>query len=191
MNLQIFNPELAINYLINAITALALIRGVFLPKYRKSNLVLTFLSFNSIVFFITAVLVKTEISTGAAFGLFAVFSILRYRTEGMSTVDMTYLFLCTALGLTGSLLTGLWLDYISICLVILVLAVALDSSILGSALQSKEIVYDNLKFVQAENQEQLIQDISTRTGLNIEKLSVESIDLVKELCVITVYYRQQ
>lgn len=189
MNLQLFNTELAINYLVNAFTVIALIRGVFIPKYRKWNLVLTFLAFNSIVFFITSVLVKTEISTGAAFGLFAVFSILRYRTEGMSTVDMTYLFLCTALGLTGSLLSGYWLDYTIICLVILMLAIALDSSILGNNLQSKEIVYDNLKLVQAEDQAPLLQDLKLRTGLNIEKISVDSIDLVKESCVITVYYR--
>ncbi|MBW3628613.1 MAG: DUF4956 domain-containing protein [Gemmatimonadetes bacterium] len=78
---------------------IVLIRVIYYRTYRRTDLFLTFFSFNLVIFLIAFVLNSSEMSMGAAFGLFAVFSMLRYRTEGISATDMTYLFLGIALGL--------------------------------------------------------------------------------------------
>src|SRR5215213_9712988 len=76
-----------------------LMRGIYYRTYHRTDLFLTFFSLNLVIFLIAFVLNSAEMSMGAAFGLFAVFSMLRYRTEGISATDMTYLFLGNALGL--------------------------------------------------------------------------------------------
>ena len=80
-----FLPRLAIDLA----CVFALVRLVYHRTYRRADLFLTFFSFNLVIFLIAFVLNSTEMSMGAAFGLFAVFSMLRYRTEGISTTDMT------------------------------------------------------------------------------------------------------
>jgi len=94
--------EILTPYLINLIAVTLLVRGLYYRTYKRSDLFLTFFGFNTIIFFVAIVLNQVDLSTGAAFGLFAVFSILRYRTEGLSAKDMTYLFLSIALGLLGA-----------------------------------------------------------------------------------------
>lgn len=60
-----------------------LVRMIYYRAYGRADLFLTFFSFNLAIFIIAFVLNSTEMSMGAAFGLFAVFSMLRYRTEGI------------------------------------------------------------------------------------------------------------
>jgi hypothetical protein len=86
------------------ITTMLLIFGlIYFPNYRNKEFMFTFFLFNIIIFIITFVLNKTNISMGAAFGLFAVFSMLRYRTEGISMKEMTYLLIAIALGLINAI----------------------------------------------------------------------------------------
>ena len=98
LGFNVINSELLSRYVLNLMLAVFLIRGLYYTNYKRIDLFLTFFSFNNIIFFVSYMLNKVELSTGAAFGLFAVFSILRYRTEGISAKDMTYLFLNIAIG---------------------------------------------------------------------------------------------
>ncbi|MEY4433287.1 MAG: hypothetical protein RLZZ44_1421, partial [Bacteroidota bacterium] len=90
---------LGLRYVLNLVSVFILFRYIYYRNYKKTDLFLTFFGFNSIIFFISFMLNKVEISTGAGFGLFAVFSVLRYRTEGIGAKDMTYLFLSISIGL--------------------------------------------------------------------------------------------
>ena len=88
--------------LIDLASVFILIRFVYYPIYKHRELFFTFFIFNIIIFLICFLLNKVELSMGAAFGLFAVFSMLRYRTEDISIKDMTYLFLVIAIGLIAA-----------------------------------------------------------------------------------------
>src|SRR6476620_2890813 len=90
-----FFMRLAVDFL----SVFVLIRFVYFPIYKSKEFFFTFFIFNLIIFLITYLLNKVDMSMGAAFGLFAVFSMLRYRTEGITTKDMTYLFIVIAIGL--------------------------------------------------------------------------------------------
>ena len=93
---------------IDLLSVLVLIRLIYYKNYRRADLFLTFFVFNIIIFLLTYMLNKVVMSMGAAFGLFAVFSMLRYRTEGISAKDMTYLFMVIAIGLISAVSKGGW-----------------------------------------------------------------------------------
>ena len=132
---------------------------------------------------------------GAAFGLFAVFSMLRYRTEDISIKDMTYLFLVIALGLvsavikiknTDDLFENLFLIFING--IVLLITYLLESSILMKRETMKQLTYENIELIKPERREDLIIDLKTRTGINIHRLSIHKIDFLKDSAVIKIYY---
>jgi hypothetical protein len=124
---------------------------------------------------------------GAAFGLFAVFSMLRYRTAGISMKDMTYLFIFIAIGL----LSAIHLEYyenIAINAIIIVLTFALDSRLFFKPFNTQKIEYDNTELIKPENREKLLEDLKQRTGLKIYDVSIGRIDFLKDCANIKVYY---
>ena len=87
---------------IDFISVLILVRVVYFRVYKRNELFFTFFIFNLVIFLICFLLNKVDLSMGAAFGLFAVFSMLRYGTEDVSIKDMSYLFLVIAMGLINA-----------------------------------------------------------------------------------------
>src|SRR3954467_11579033 len=98
-NFSKMSSSIGFRLLIDLATIFVLIRFIYFPIYKNREFFFMFTIFNIIIFFISFLLNKVELSMGAAFGLFAVFSMLRYRTESISIKEMTYLFLCIAIGL--------------------------------------------------------------------------------------------
>src|ERR1700749_613426 len=95
-----------IRLVIDFISVFILIRFIYFPVYKNRENFFTLFIFNLIIFLITFILNKSDMSMGAAFGLFAVFSMLKYRTEGITSKDMTYMFLVIAMGLITALSKG-------------------------------------------------------------------------------------
>ena len=182
------NAALAVRFFINLLAVTILVRGIYFRNYKRTELFLTFFAFNCIIFLVSYLLNKVEMTTGAAFGLFAVFSILRYRTEGISARDMTYLFLSIAIGLITAVSKGNWIEQSVFCVVLLLLTYILESNILIKREQSKEVVYDNLQGIHPGDQTRLLEDLKKRTGLNIHRLEIKEIDLLKDYCTITIFY---
>mgnify|MGYP000154938122 CR=1 FL=1 len=183
----IFN-SLGLRYLLNLITVFILFRFIYFRNYKKSDLFLTFFGFNSIIFFISFMLNKVEISTGAGFGLFAVFSVLRYRTEGIGAKDMTYLFLSISIGLLTAIGPSNGIEISLFCFVIIVLTFILENSLWGKIEISKIIIYDSLDFINQSQQSELMEDLKSKTGIEIHRISVDNIDYLKDSCTITIYY---
>ncbi|NTW25000.1 MAG: DUF4956 domain-containing protein [Lentimicrobium sp.] len=181
------NFKFAYSILIDIVSMLIIFGLIYFPNYRNKEFMFTFFIFNIIIFIITFVLNKTSISMGAAFGLFAVFSMLRYRTEGISMKEMTYLLLAIALGLINAI--GLNLLPISVFNLILVLFIfVLDHPMVFKQEQSKAISYENIEMIKPENHQLLMDDLRQRTGLNIHRFSISSIDFLKDATSIIVYY---
>ncbi len=187
-NWQVITWALALRYLINLVSIIILIRLIYYSNYKRSDLILTFFSFNTIIFFITYMMNRVEMSTGAAFGLFAVFSILRYRTEGISTKDMTYLFLSIAIGLLTAVSKCSHVEMIIISAAILLLTFLLESNIVTEKENSKTILYDNIQLVHNDQRDNLLIDLKSRTGLDIRRFHINEIDFLKDACNITIFY---
>ncbi len=187
-----FNAAFFARLGLNLFAMFVLIRLIYFPVYRRRDYFFTFFMFNITIFAISFLLnTKSSFSTGAAFGLFAVFSLLRYRTEDISARDMTYLFTVIALGLISSVIRGSILELAIINGFIVVAAFFLDGNILMKTEFVQTIQYDNIDLIKPEQYEALLQDLRQRTGLNVHKASVGKVDYLKDSAIIKVYYYQR
>ena len=173
---------------LNLVAVFVLIRFIYFPNYKKTDLFLTFFVFNIIIFLITYLLNKVEMSMGAAFGLFAVFSMLRYRTEGISAKDMTYLFLVIAMGLIAAISNGSLLDLFLFAFVILAITHLLESGWLIKKEYSKQVGYENIRLVAPEYEQELLADLKNRTGLNVHRVEIQEFDFLRDTARMTIYY---
>lgn len=173
--------------LINLLTALVIIVFIYNRNYHKTELLFTFFAFNLVIFLLTYVMNHVKLSLGAAFGLFAVFSMLRYRTEGISPKDMTYLFIVIATGLICAIKLD-ELSLIAVCLLLCLFTWILDGNVIFKKQFSKEIVYDNIELIKPEKNLELIQDLKNRTGLNVYKISVTRINFLRDEATLEVFY---
>ncbi len=181
-------PKFFIRLLINVLSVTALVRMVYFPIYKKKDFFFTFFLFNIVIFILTYLLNKVDLSMGAAFGLVAVFSLLRYRTENISAKDMTYLFTVIAVGLITSVNKGTYFETIIINVIIILFAYFLDGNILVKNEKSQLIQYEKIDLIQPQKEAELIADLKTRTGLNVHKVSINYIDFLKDTAELTVYY---
>ncbi len=168
-------------------TILVLIGFLYYRNYQKKDLVFTFIIFNVVIFLLTFVFNHVKISMGAAFGMFAIFSMLRYRTEGISAKDMTYLFIVIATGLINAIQLNYGvLAFFNISIIVVTLI--LDGNILFKRQFSKIVLYEKIEMIKPENKEKLLEDLRNRTGLNITKISINKIDFLRDVAVIEVFY---
>lgn len=175
---------------IDIIAIIALVGFIYYPKYKNKDFIFTFVLFNIINFMICYLLGAAKIKIGFAFGLFAIFSIIRYRTIMVSIKDMGYFFVCVALGMLNSLASvtdGFVL--LMVCnAVVLLLTFFLERLNFINNESSKDIVYDNVQLIRPDQREELLADLKQRTGLDIHKVDIISINYLKDTVLLKAYY---
>lgn len=174
---------------INLIAVVLLILLVYYPHNKNTEQIFTYMLFNLVIFIITFVLNEVKISMGAAFGLFAVFSMLRYRTASITMKDMTYLFIFIALGLINAVHLRYDVMLVLNSIVVFVTFI-LDSDILYKQEHSKNVQYDNIEMIKPENYTLLLEDLRQRTGLDINRFEIKRVNFLKDSARITVYYKE-
>lgn len=169
---------------------IALIGFVYYKTYQKRDSFFTFFLLNFIVFLLAFMLDKTGgfSSIGSAFGLLAAFSLLRFRTETISLKDMTYLFIIMAIGLINSVMKGSYVEIVGLNVLIIVIVYVVDGNTIMRTQQHKTIEYYSLQKIRPEQQHELIADLRERTGLDIQKITIEHIDFVREKATIRIYF---
>jgi hypothetical protein len=174
--------------LVNIIFLGILLRGIFYRHSPDRNSVFGFFMFGTGVFIVTHLLQGVEISMGFAFGLFAIFAMLRYRTESITIRDMTYLFLVIVI----SLLNGVGpLEPSSAAFVnsILCIIVAVgETNLFAPRIFEKNIRYENIHNIRPENYELLVADIKERTGLDVKDIEILNIDFLSDIANLKVFY---
>lgn len=184
------NPVFIGKLTIDLVSVFILSKFIYLKKHFRTDLFLTFFSFNVIVFFISYLLNRVDMSTGAAFGLFAIFSMLRYRTEGISAVDMTYLFLCIALGLILAVSTGSFFEHLFLSGFILGMTYLLEYGFVARKKCKISIVFEKPELVHPNKKAELISELQNRTGLKIFQVEVGDIDYLKDSVILQVHYEE-
>ena len=188
---ELFNKlssKFFIRLAVDLISVFILIRLIYYPSYKTREMFFSFFIFNLIIFLVMFMISKVEISVGAGFGLFAVFGIMRYRTEDVSTKDMTYLFLSIAMGMISAVSKGGWDELSLINAIILVTTLLLETNILMKKELGKTISYENIEMIKPENQQKLLDDLKQRTGLDIHKFSITKVDFLRDMATIRIYY---
>lgn len=175
-------------YGMNLFFMFVLVRAIYYPIYRRKEYVFTYFLFNTLIFIITYLLNKVDMSMGAAFGLFAVFSLLRYRTEDISAKEMTYLFLSIALGLINAVSHASWFEICLINGIVLTLTFLLDGNLLMKNEFYYDVQYENLSLIHPDKYEELLNDLRKRTGFNVHQARIIKVDFLIDAAVVRIYY---
>ena len=183
--------ELLIAFFINLIAIAIIVRGLYYPKCKRGEFFFTYILIAISTFMLIYVLGDVKLKAGIALGLFAIFSIIRYRTEQVAIREMTYLFIIIALSaINGLTVSELSLGEVIIINLLFILSIWIcESKILISHYSYKVIKYDNVNLITPDKREELIADLEKRTGLKIEKVEVGSIDFLKDAAIVKMYYK--
>lgn len=174
--------------LINMLAVSLLILAFHYRNYHKQDVFFTYFIFNITIFLLTYLLNEIKISMGAAFGLFAVFSMLRYRTEGISMKDMTYLFMVIAMGLIAAVQLDM-VELIIIDLIIIAATFLLEGNLFIKPLGMKRIRYDNIELVKPQYAAELLDDLQNRTGLDIVRVEIKDFNFLKDTARLIIFYK--
>jgi len=174
----------------NFLIALVIVRFIYYPLKHNKNYVFTFLAFNTVIYFLLSLLASVELSIGVGFGLFAIFSVLRYRTNPMPSREMTYLFVIIALPVMNSfMLTEGNLTELAIANAIVVAVLFVLERGWGFHYDSsKRITYERIDLIRPENRALLIDDLQQRTGLTITRVEVGRINFLRDTAELKIYY---
>lgn len=175
---------------LNFLVAFIIVRFIYYPKTPAHQYVFTFLAFNTIIFFVIGLLTSVEISVGVGFGLFAIFSVLRYRTDEVPIREMTYLFIIIALPVMNSIIAGSQ-DYLRLLVANAVLIGVLWFLEKGWGFHyesSQKIIYKNMELIKPANREQLLADLRQQTGLPVKRVQVGRLNLANGRVQLKVFY---
>ena len=185
--------QLMIRFGFNLSIAFIIIKLIY-HRNRSSNLdfVFTYFMFNSLIFFFAYLLGNITINMGFAFGLFAVFAILRYRTDPIPIKEMTYLFIVITIGvinaLSGNEVSYTVLLFTNITLVFL--TYFLETYWQKNLLLRMNIEYEKIENIKPENRDILLADLKERTGLNIQSLEFRRMNFLRDTARIRIYYKE-
>lgn len=191
---QFFDPDdtikLVCRLAVDLMFATIVVRGVYQRVHRNREYVFTYYLFNLITFCLCLLLRKVPIEIGFALGLFAVFGILRYRTEAIRIRDLTYLFIVIGIGILNALINKkISMSELLVVNCTIVGATALLE--LGSASRaqaSRPLFYDRIDLLRPGSEPELHADLEERLGFRVQRVDVARIDMLKDAAEVTVYY---
>jgi hypothetical protein len=192
MNLSPELMNLIIRFGFNLFIAFVIIKLIYHRNHTNNDFVFTYFMFNSLIFFFAFLLGKITINIGFAFGMFAVFAILRYRTNPIPIKEMTYLFIVITIGvinaLSNSEVSLAALLFTNIALVSL--TYFLETYWQKNLLARITIEYEKIENIKPENRDTLLADLKERTGLNIQSFEFRRMNFLRDTARIRVYYKE-
>jgi hypothetical protein len=182
---------LFLKLLIDIFFTFIMIRLIFYPIYRQREYLFTTFLINIAVFLICFLLGSLKLKIGFAFGLFAVFSIIRYRTEPIPIRQMTYMFAVIIIAVLNAMADEeiSYAELILANITILLAAFILEKNLLHNKDVIKVIKYEKIDLIKPENYDKLIKDLNERTGFNIQKAEVGSINFLNDTAEIKIFYQ--
>lgn len=203
----LFDPQqfisLVIRFIINLVVVVFISRYFYYPHSRRRDYMFIFILMAMSIFLLVSLMEGGGMELGAAMGLFAIFGIMRFRTEAVPIREMTYLFMLIAVSVINAVAQGdyhpkaMYWDGVGIVTIIFVnlvfvlMAWLFESSKIMSDSCSKYIKYDNVNLIAPERRAELKADLEKRTGLKIERIEVGMIDFLKDAVLIRIFYDEK
>ena len=184
--------KMIFRFLINIFFLTALIKYSYYKFSEKADYLFTFYLVGTIVFFLCFTLKKYEIDLGLALGLFAIFGILRYRTDPLKVREMTYLFIVIGLSLVNAL-SNKKMSYTEIFVgnsIVVAMAYFLDRYWNQQKTNTKDILYESLEHIRPEHHELLKTELEHKLGFEILSISLGQIDFKAETVKIKIRYKK-
>ena len=174
---------------INLLVCWIITHFLYYPKSHRRDYYFTYLLFSTAIFFILYQLQNMKIEVGIALGLFGIFSMIRYRTEQLPIREMTYLFVLIAISIVnGAGMASSYVSFIATNIIFILLIWLLEAVGMSNRKAQKIITYEKIALIKPERREELLADLRERTGLDIVKVQVGSIDFLKDTAFLKVTY---
>jgi hypothetical protein len=182
--------NLIIKFGFNLVFLTIIIRFLYYTKTKRKDYLFTYYLIGTITFFLCFGLKKFGIDTGMGLGLFAIFGIIRYRTDAIEIKEMTYLFLIIGVSVVNALINGSMSvgEVMLINVSVVVITYILEFMWLMKHETRKTITYERIDLILPEKYEEMKADLQARTGLNINRFDIGKIDFLNDTALIRIYY---
>ena len=191
MEFSYIPTEMLVRFTFNLIVAYVIIKLIYHRDHKGNDFVFTYFMFNSLIFFFAYILGNLDVNIAFGFGLFAVFAILRYRTDPIPIKEMTYLFIVITIGVINALSANnvAFSEVLFANAAIVILTYLLERYWVNNLLKSKAIVYGELDKISPEKNQELIDELSEKTGLNLLRAKVGRVNFKSNRVNIRVYWK--
>lgn len=182
--------KLVIRFAINTFFVVIIVRYVYYPVAKRKDFLFTYILISLAVFLLCFMLRKVELDLGFALGLFAIFGIIRYRTDPIPIKEMTYLFIVIGLSVMNALVNKKisFAEMAFANAAIVAATYGLEHVWLLRHESQKQILYENIEMIKADRKEELIADLEQRTGLKINRFEVSKIDFLRDTATLYIYF---
>jgi hypothetical protein len=185
--------SLSLSFGLQLSVLIALVFGIYYTTFRKKNFVFTFFLIGIIVFFLSFIMSKLELNLGFGLGLFAIFGIIRYRTDLIPIREMTYLFVIIGLSVLNGINTSALslLEAVLLNATVIIIVFVFEKILDLKTESSKVITFDRLDLLKPGSEIELINELKERTGISFEKVEIIKYNLVKQNALIKAYYHSK
>lgn len=182
--------ELLIRFFFNLTIMTIIVRSIYYPITRRKDYLFTYLLFSVIVFFLCQLLSNVKLGLGFALGLFAIFGIIRYRTDPIPIKEMTYLFVVIGVSAINGLANKKisYAELVFTNLIIVAITFGLEKIWLLKHESRKTVILEKINLIKPENHRKLLEDLRERTGLDIHRTEIGRIDFLRDTARIRVFY---
>ncbi len=185
--------DLLLRFIFNSAVLFCIVHFLYAKTSKRKDFYFSYLSVSSIIFLLCILLNSVKLELGFAFGLFAIFGIIRYRTDAIPIKEMTYLFIVIGISVINSL-AGRAISYTEIILVNLIIFAGLW--ILETRLKLKqessiEMIYERIENIHTNKKQELLDDLRERTGINITRYEIKKIDFLRDTAELVLFYNER
>lgn len=196
MEFESLFSNIFIRFSFNLFIAFVIIKLIYHRDHKGNDFVFTYFMFNTLIFFFAYILGSLDINMAFGFGLFAVFAILRYRTDPIPIKEMTYLFIVITIGVINALSANqvVFIELLFANVTIVLLTFLLErhwvNNLPDNGLSSKTVVYNNMEMIKPENHQALIDELAQKTGLSIVSCKIGRLNFVENQVNVKLYYKE-
>lgn len=192
--MKLINSEdlisLLVRFTLNLIVIVTIVIGLYAKTSRRKDFYFSYIAISIVIFMLCFLLANVKMELGFALGLFAVFSIIRYRTDSIPIKEMTYLFVVIGVSVINSLANKKisYAELITTNLLIVGGLYILEKILNLRQELSYRVLYEKIENVQAGREEELLTDLKERTGIDIKRFEIERIDFLRDVAYINIFF---
>lgn len=197
LGLKMINPpdflQMVTRFFFNFLITIILIRFLYYPHSKRKDFFFIFMIFSTVVFILCFMLGKVSVQLGFALGLFAIFGILRYRTDTIPIKEMTYLFVMVGISVVNSLSdkSVSWSELIFANFAVVAITWYLERIWMKKKEDFMDIRYEKIELIQPSRHGELLEDLKKRTGLDVYRFSIDRINFLRDTARIRIFYRHE
>ena len=182
--------ELGIKFIFNLAVVIFIVAFLYARNSKRKDFFFSFIAISIVIFLLCFLLESVKMELGFAFGLFAIFGIIRYRTDPIPIKEMTYLFVIIAISVINAL-ANKKISHAELILTNVVVVAglwALEKILHLRQELSQLVIYEKIENLQSDKHDELLADLRSRTGINVKHYEVKKIDFLRDVCYINIFY---